>query len=129
MDEHRATWRDYIERHLVPYDRNVAALAAKAGLQRSIVSQWVNKGTQPSLENARKFANGVGVPLLQVLVAAGLITEEEAKLRAAAPPDAGKLSNEELVDELQRRLARAAGGKVRKLQPVVRAAYPKDMDK
>lgn len=53
-------------------------LAAKAGVDATVLGRWYRREVQPDIRNLRKFALAVRRPLLEVLVAAGHITPEEA---------------------------------------------------
>ncbi len=95
----------YIEGHLARRGWEVSDLAARAGLSPSVIHRW-RKGYRPNLDNARLVAKALGVPILEVLLAAGQLTPDEAGATVAAPSPIAELTNAELLRELERRLAR-----------------------
>jgi transcriptional regulator with XRE-family HTH domain len=89
-------------------DRNheldtLAGLAQKSGISQSVISRWSRGETTPSVENARALAQALHRPLLEVLVAAGIVTEEEAAV-AGNISDLTELSDEDLLAELRTRM-------------------------
>lgn len=56
------------------------------------------------MENVAAFARGYGRPVLEAFVAAGFLTDQEAKQRPEAAPSLRVLSDQELVDEVLRRM-------------------------
>ncbi|MBW4716829.1 helix-turn-helix domain-containing protein [Saccharothrix obliqua] len=94
----------YIETNLDNRGLNTGHLARATGVHRSRFTDW-RRGKSISIETSRAIAKLFEVSPLEVLVAAELITEEEAQLRHTRPNPA-ELSDEELVAELKRRLKR-----------------------
>lgn len=94
----------YIETNLENRGLTTGDLARATGVHRSRFTDW-RRGKSISIETARAIANLFQVSPLEVLVAAELITAEEAQLRHTRP-DPAALSDEELVAELRRRLKR-----------------------
>ncbi|WP_410652075.1 helix-turn-helix domain-containing protein [Amycolatopsis sp. cmx-4-54] len=84
-----------------------ADLARASGIAESRLSRWMTGGA-PSVDNARAVAEAFGRSLLEVLVAAGIITPEESRAKTVHL-DVTKLTNRELVAEMERRLEAAAG--------------------
>lgn len=76
-------------------------LVRAVGVHRSRLTDW-RRGRSVSLETARALAHLFEVPILEVLVAAGLLTQDEADARPLR--DATSISDEVLVAELHRRL-------------------------
>ncbi|MEU5695922.1 helix-turn-helix transcriptional regulator [Actinosynnema sp. NPDC020468] len=99
-----STWWDYIEKNLEYRGISTGELARRAGIDRSRFTDW-RKGKSASLEAARAIAGVFDASPLEVMVAAGLITEQEAR-QTRTRPDPGELSDDELVAELTRRLRR-----------------------
>lgn len=78
-------------------------LARETGLSPSVIHRWRNGVVRPNVENARTLASVFHVPLLEVLIIADVITEDEA--RHVAPSKGPRdLSDEQLIRELKRRL-------------------------
>jgi len=61
---------------------NAANLARSTGVADSTVSRWL-AGTAPDIDQCRKLAGALGVPMLEVVVRAGHLTRAEAQLREA----------------------------------------------
>ena len=61
--------------------KGAADLARASGLNYSVTHRWLAGEGVPSVDNLRAAAKPLGVPLLELMVWAGLITREEARLR------------------------------------------------
>ncbi|GAA2773061.1 helix-turn-helix transcriptional regulator [Saccharopolyspora taberi] len=101
-------WATYIADHLGRRGWEVRDLAAAADISPSVVFRWKN-GQVPNIKNARAAAKVLGVPLLEILVVAGIITPEEARASVTAPAGLSGVSDDELVAEMHRRLRRTDG--------------------
>lgn len=66
--------------------RSNSDLARESGVPDSVLSRWRNVGTRPSLEQLRRLQPSLQAPLLELVVAAGHLTAEEAKLTAMSLP-------------------------------------------
>jgi hypothetical protein len=75
----------------------------ESGISRTRLVDW-RKGKGVTVEIARQVATAFRQPILSVLVAAGLLTADEARQRAAAPVDPAKLTDDELLAEIRRRM-------------------------
>jgi transcriptional regulator with XRE-family HTH domain len=60
---------------------------AHPGIQAPTVSRWA-RGTEPSLSALRKVADALGISMLDILIAADVITEAELDRPAPAAPAA-----------------------------------------
>lgn len=101
------SWQEYVEQHVGGLTQ--AEVAAQVGVSQSAVSRW-RKGTQGvDAGQAIKFARAVKDRPLAALVAAGFITPEEARQRPAASPSLDSLTEEQLLEELRRRIVRMRG--------------------
>lgn len=65
-----------------------AELARRSGLAESMVSRWLRGLNQPDVPNLRRVRPVLGVPMLELMVAAGYLTLEEAELQDAPEPPA-----------------------------------------
>ena len=65
-----------------------AELARRTGLAESMVSRWLRGLNQPDVPNLRRVGPVLGVPMLELIVAAGYLSLEEAELRDAPRPPA-----------------------------------------
>ena len=84
-----------------------AELARRSGLAESMVSRWLRGLNQPDVPNLRRVRPVLGVPMLELIVAAGYLTLEEAELQDAPEPPApvrSGLSTEGLTAEQVRQL-------------------------
>lgn len=85
-----------------------AQLAEKAGLNQSQISNWEADKNQPSLPLLRKIAPMIGIPVLELAVRAGHMTQAEAKLKdLPKPPEPVRrgISTDGLDPEQERLLA------------------------
>jgi hypothetical protein len=96
-------WWAYIQNELAVRHWNGADFQRASGLSRTRVTEW-RKGARVTVEGARQVAEAFGQPLLAVLVKAGILSSEEAQVRAAAAPSPADLTNGQLIGELKRRL-------------------------
>lgn len=63
-----------------------AALARASGLTGSLISKWLNGSHAPTIKTLRQVAGPIGVPLLELVVAAKILTVEEAGLETEPSP-------------------------------------------
>ncbi|GAB3472222.1 helix-turn-helix domain-containing protein [Actinophytocola sediminis] len=93
----------WLEDQLAALEENVTDFARRSDIHRSVVARWKSGSHRPDVDNARRLAEATGRPLLEVLVVAEIMTEDEAKLQTAGV-DPGALTSEQLLGELSRRL-------------------------
>lgn len=96
------TWRNYVLR-TVGRDRNVD-IHRKTGLTQGTISRWLSFNTNhhgPSIEAIRAFARAYDRPILEALVAAELLTKEEAEIPRA---DLRLVPDEAVLAEVVHRL-------------------------
>ena len=65
-----------------------AELARRSGLAESMVSRWLRGLNRPDVPNLRRVRPVLGVPMLELMVAAGYLSLEEAELQDAPRPPA-----------------------------------------
>jgi len=104
-----AGWWAWLQRHLDERGWTPSDLARHAKINRSIISRW-REGAQPEVPTARALAVALGRPLLEVLVAAELITPEEAGVTEVTVVTVAQMSDGELLAELAARLQRTLPG-------------------
>lgn len=81
-----------------------ASIAAAAGVQQSSVSRW-RRGSAPSPEAVARLAQHYRVPFPDMLLRAGLITEDTAQaLSIGGGTQLSDYGHTALLHELQRRL-------------------------
>lgn len=103
------TWADYLNRHAG--SETGREVASKLGVTESNISRWRRGGQTPDVKYVVAFARAYGRPVLEALVEAEVITEEEAKARPRLAPDPDQLSDDDLLRILRDRLNR--GGEER----------------
>ncbi len=79
-------WATYLESAMRSAGLTQAELARRSGLAESMVSRWLRGLNQPDVPNLRRVRPVLGVTMLELLVAAGHVTLEEAQLRDAPEP-------------------------------------------
>jgi transcriptional regulator with XRE-family HTH domain len=91
-----------------------ADVVRATGIDRSVISVWLAGGYYkrgPSVENCRLAARAFNVPLLNVLIAAGHITRDEAGM-SPLPEHVRRvdeLDELELLEELRRKILKRRG--------------------
>jgi hypothetical protein len=96
------SWWRYVEQH--KGDADQAQIASWAGVNASTVSRWKTGKQAAGPEAAVAFARARRRPVLEALVAAGFLTEKEAKVRPAGTPDLSQLTNDELLKLVRARM-------------------------
>ena len=84
------SWATYLRRAMtharVP---NAAELSRRSGISESQISRWLRDVGAPDIETLRKVGKPLRRPMLEMLVAAGHITQQEAQMKdAPTVPDA-----------------------------------------
>lgn len=114
----RDKWRDYVL--AVTNGDSQRAIKAKTGIDQGTISRWVSPTQERSLleaSTARKFATAYRRPILEVLVHAGVLSEEETGIRVNPPESLAETPTVDLIleirrmaNELSRRISDAADG-------------------
>ncbi|WP_064078345.1 helix-turn-helix domain-containing protein [Prescottella equi] len=99
-----SNWSDFLRARLDDRGWDAARLAAEAGVTPSIVSRWMSGAHKPTADRVRAVAEALDVSVMEAMIAAEVITADEAKVTALAP-DPKLLSDQELLGEMSRRLA------------------------
>jgi transcriptional regulator with XRE-family HTH domain len=81
-------WAQYLEAAMRSAGLTQAELARRSTLAESMVSRWLRGLNQPDIPNLRRVRPILGVTMLELLVAAGHVTLDEAQLRDAPEPPA-----------------------------------------
>jgi transcriptional regulator with XRE-family HTH domain len=100
-------WAAYLESALRSSGLTQAELARRSGLAESMVSRWLRGLNQPDVPNLRRVRPVLGVPMLELIVAAGYLSLEEAELQdAPVPPTPVQvgISTEDLTADQVRQL-------------------------
>jgi transcriptional regulator with XRE-family HTH domain len=111
MSEHRGTFGDYLRRALDGKQWTAADLARASGVSESNIGRYLKGTVGITVENARLVAAAIDRPIIEVLVAAGILRPDEIEVKVVTR-DVGSLGHREMLAELDRRLTRAAGGDV-----------------
>jgi transcriptional regulator with XRE-family HTH domain len=85
-DPSHGGWAGYLESAMRSAGLTQAELARRSGLAESMVSRWLRGLNQPDVPNLRRVGPVLGVPMLELLVAAGHVTLAESRLRDAPQP-------------------------------------------
>ncbi|MFB9929166.1 helix-turn-helix domain-containing protein [Amycolatopsis halotolerans] len=93
-------WWTYLQAQLDRRGWKPVHLSRAAGVSESRISDWRNRGSPPTIGNARAVAEALDEPLVPLLVGAGLLTVEESRQGLAA------YSVRELLDEIDIRFKR-----------------------
>lgn len=110
------TWGDFIEDILDRTGMDSSTLARKSGVTPSTLSKWrLNMTSAPGIDKIRmimavKEVQELGISFLDALVAASLITPEEAGQESAPAParrtPLSEYSTNEIAREITKRLER-----------------------
>lgn len=79
-----------------------AEAARHIGVPQSTIGRWKTGRKQPLAETMRKVSETLGIPMQQVLVAAGYLKPDETGVVEVV--STGRLTNEQLLNELGARL-------------------------
>lgn len=89
-------WSDFLDAAMRKSGYGTAAdLSRASGIDQTQISRWLRGLGQPSLDNLRKLAPALRRPMLELVVASGHLTREEARLRDLRPieePEAPSVS-------------------------------------
>jgi len=94
-------WWQYVQTITGGQQQNEIAKAID--LNPSTVSRWKSTGIPGNAENVAALARAYGRPVLEAFVAAGFLTDREAKATVTVP-DIGQLSADDLLAEVRRRM-------------------------
>ncbi|MCT1459911.1 helix-turn-helix transcriptional regulator [Aestuariimicrobium sp. p3-SID1156] len=95
------TWWDYVKS--VAGDDTNAQIADAVGVSAPSVSRWNGKN-KADVNIVAAFARAYGRPVLEAFVAAGFLTSDEAGEQPSAPPSLASLNDDDLLDEVRRRM-------------------------
>lgn len=98
------SWAAYVKRISNGAQNNVIARAA--GVDPATVSRWLTTDSPGHPSNVAAFARGYDRSVLEAFVAAGFLTEVEARQRPTAAPSLAQLTDDQLLDEVRTRMRR-----------------------
>ena len=96
-------WREYVLS--VTENDSQVAIRQKTGIDQGTISRWLSpERTRSALtaDTARRFATAYGRPMLEVLVNADVLSEEEAGIKAGPVPTLSGASDSALAKEALR---------------------------
>lgn len=100
-------WADYVRS--VTAGMTQTQIAQTTGVAQTAISRWLRGDTEaPRVEYVVAFARGLDLDCIEAIVAAGFITEREAKARVIRAP-LKTYSTDELFQELRRRTIDGSG--------------------
>lgn len=99
-DEIPSPWWAYVQK--IAGGARQLDIASHVGIDNSHITRW-KQGYPPSVQFVTKFARAYGVNVQEALVAAEMITPEEAELRDVIVEDVSRMSTDTLLEELRRR--------------------------
>lgn len=104
MARRRLSWPEYVA-HWIEADERQIDVARRTGIDQTTVSRWLN-GERRSItsQSVAKFARAYGRPVLEAFVVAGFLTEREAGISESDMIDWGLVTDEQLMQELRRRM-------------------------
>ena len=81
------SWADWLGQRMcaLGFDAN-SDLARAAGVPDSVISRWRTSGTTPSIGQLRRLQSALQVSLVELLVAAGHLTADEAGVTSFTAP-------------------------------------------
>jgi transcriptional regulator with XRE-family HTH domain len=80
----QGSWDDYLRHAMaLAHVQNAAELSRRSGISESQISRWLKNRGAPDVETLRKVARVLNRPLLEVVVAAGHLTPDEARMKDA----------------------------------------------
>jgi transcriptional regulator with XRE-family HTH domain len=79
-------WADWLGARMqaVGFEAN-SDLARATGVPDSVISRWRTSGTTPSIAQLRRLQSALQVSLVELLVAAGHLSPEEARVTSFSP--------------------------------------------
>ncbi|MGI5274679.1 helix-turn-helix domain-containing protein [Nonomuraea sp. CA-218870] len=93
-------WWDYVSR-VAGATATPSEIARRVGLTPSSVTRW--QISTPKPETAAAFARAYGRPVIEALIAAGVVTAEEAGVREVAA-DLSSIPIDDLLAEIRKRV-------------------------
>ncbi len=80
-------WAEWLSErmHVLGFEGN-SDLARATGVPDSVISRWRTTGTKPSIAQLRRLQAALQVSVVELLVAAGHLTAEEARITSFTPP-------------------------------------------
>lgn len=101
-----SSWPYFVADQLAYRGWDNSTLAAKAGVDRSMVGRWISGETKPTIDSIRGVCLAAKVDIREGLIAAGLFTEDELSYHPDPRPDFSKVSDDELLEEMRQRMGR-----------------------
>jgi hypothetical protein len=104
-------WSRWLDSHLrrLKWDNVDLVRAADGAFGTDAVSRWRTGKMTPKVPAIREVCRALGLPAVEGMIAAGLITADDVGATLVTPPPAraSALTSDELLAEIGRRLSRA----------------------
>lgn len=81
-----STWATYVAALIDTAGGRASDLTRAAGVSGSIISRWLTTTARPDLPTLRRISEALHIPLLELLVRSGHLTEQEAGMKLPAMP-------------------------------------------
>lgn len=104
QDAPRHDWPAFVRS--VTRNATQPAISRKTGIDQGTISRWLNdeRSTTPSARGAVTFARAYGLNVIDTLIVAGIISEDDTKRRARIKlVELVDVATDELIAELGRR--------------------------
>lgn len=87
MPPQRTSWAGWLGERMarLGYVTN-SDLARAAGIPDSVISRWRTTGTKPAVEQLRRLSVPLQAPMLELLIASGYLSSDEAQVTEFADP-------------------------------------------
>jgi transcriptional regulator with XRE-family HTH domain len=84
----KARWAHWLEERMIRLGWTTnSQLARASGVPDSVISRWRSGASQPALEQLRRLRDPLQASMLELMVAAGHVSEKEAGLADVPAPD------------------------------------------
>lgn len=100
-----SSWWSYVVRTAGTDEQK--SIAAKSGLGPTVINRWASGSVEPSAKSVVQFARAYGRPAVEALVASNYLAAGDASKVIEIHHSAEKISDAELVAEVERRLKEA----------------------
>lgn len=97
-------WWEYVTR--IAGTDEQKTIAANAGIGPTVINRWANGSNEPSAKLVVTFARAYRRPPVEALVAASILDESDASAVIEIQRDLSNLDDDELVEEVRRRMSR-----------------------
>lgn len=108
-------WSDFLRANMERKGWDGAQLARAANVTPSAISRWLSGGTRPTFDKVRSISDAFDVPIITALLAAEIITPEEAGVTPTIV-DIETVDTADILKEIGKRLGVEAPTNVTQLR-------------